>query len=232
MIRLSAFFIVGVCAACIPAVAATYAIVASDSVFAIVTHKAGIASALAHNHMVYPSSYTAETSYDPAHPDQSRFLLRFPVAALVIDDPEAKARHFPGINASGILDTPFPEVSGKDRKTIRENMLAESQLDAEHYPEISAELKGVRLQQSTQGDKTYAYEATVALTVHGTAVERPFSANLEVTDDTVHVEAVGSFKFTDFGIKPYSAFLGAVRNQDTFHVYVDAKAKRREGGTS
>ncbi len=30
--------------------------------------------------------------------------------------------------------------------------------------------------------------------------------------------ALGTFDFTDFGIKPYSAFLGAVKNQDAFHV--------------
>jgi len=211
---------------CVATSADTYTLVQPDSVFAVVTHKAGFAARLAHNHMIYPSTYTAEASVDPAHQDQAHFRLRFPVTALVVDDSAAKTRWYPGIQAAGILDEPFPEVSEKDRQSIGEHMLAKNQLDADKYPEISAELKGIRAKASTQGEKSFAYEATVALTVHGVTVERPFAANIEATGDAVHVEAASSFNFTDFGIKPYSAFLGAVRNENTFYVYVNLKAQR------
>jgi polyisoprenoid-binding protein YceI len=217
-------------AGCVAAFADTYTIAPSESVFAVVTHKAGIASALAHDHFVYPETYTTELSADPAHPDQAHFKLQFATTALVNDDPTAKEKWYPHVKAAGILDAPFKKVCERDRKTIREHMLDESQLDAEHYPTISAELKGIREQGSTHGDNTYAYEATVALTVHGKTVEHAFAANIKPNGDTVRVEAVGSFNFTDFGIAPYSAFLGAVRNQDTFDVYVNAQAKREDTG--
>ena len=217
-------------AGCVTAFADTYTILPSESVFAVVTHKAGIASALAHDHLVYPETYTTELSADPAHPDQAHFKLQFATTALVNDDPAAKEKWYPYIKAAGILDVPFKAVCEKDRKTIREHMLDENQLDAEHYPTISAELKSIREQQSTHGENAYAYEAAIALTVHGKTVEHPFAANIKPNGDTVHVEAMGTFNFTDFGIKPFSAFLGAVRNQDTFHVYVNAQAKRGDAG--
>jgi hypothetical protein len=199
----------------------------------VITHKAGLASTLAHNHCIYPASYTVEASSDGASPDQTHFLLKFPATALANDEDATSARWYPYLKAAGVLDVPFKKVCEADRKTIHEHMLAENQLDAEHFPNISAELKTVREQASTVGSKTFAYEGTVALTVHGKTVVHPFAANMDVTGDIVHVEAVGTFSFTDFGIKPYSAVLGAVRNQDTFHVYVNAQARRGDAaGTS
>ena len=215
---------------CLTGTADTYKVIPTESVFAVVTHKAGLAAALAHDHFVYPGTYTAELSTDPAHPDQPHFKLEFATAALVNDDSAAKAKWYPYVKAAGILDTPFKNVCEKDRQTIHEHMLAENQLDAERYLKISAELKAVREQQSTHGEKNYAYEATVAFTVHGKTVERPFAANIDPKGDTVHFEAVGSFNFTDFGVTPFSAFLGTVRNQDTFHVYVNATAQRDSTG--
>ena len=202
-----------------------YNIALSESVFAVVTHKAGVGSALAHDHFIYPSQYKSDISVDPAHPEQARFRMQFPVTALVVDDPQAKTRWFPEIKAAGILDHPFPEVSEKDRAKIREHMLDEGQLDAQRFPEISAELKSITEKKSDTGGKGLGYEVSVALTAHGKTVERPFLVNIEQTGDTARVKGFGSFKFTDFGIKPFSAFLGAVRNQDLFHVFVDMKAK-------
>ena len=220
------------CLVCAPALAETYTLVNSQSVFAVVTHKAGLAGALAHDHFVYPESSTSELSGDPDHPDQAHFKLQFATTALVNDDPAAKEQWYPYVKAAGILNVPFKKVCEKDRKTIREHMLDENQLDAEHFPTISAELKSLRQQASTRGENTYAYEAAVALTVHGKTVVHPFAVNINFKDDTVHVEAVGSFNFTDFGITPFSAFLGTVRNQDAFHVYVNAQAKRVDAGES
>ncbi len=143
-----------------------------------------------------------------------------------MDDPAAKERWFPGITAAQLLDHPFATVSEADRATIRGHMLAKGQLDAAAYPSLSAELREVKARPSQRASKHYAYEAIVALTVHGKTVERPFAVNLEFGGDAVHVEAAGAFRFSDFGITPYSALLGAVRNQDAFQVFVDFQAKR------
>ncbi len=205
----------------------TYTVIPSESVFAVVTHKTGIAAGLAHNHFVFPGRYTAEASVDQAHLEQAHFRLQFQTTDLVADGSAEKNRWFPGVKADGILDDPFPEISEKDRGKIRESMLGKDQLDARRFPEIVAELKRISQKSATAGSKSFAYEAIVALTVHGTTVERPFLLNIQQTGDTARIEGVGSFTFTAFGIKPFSGFLGAVRNEDVFHVFVDMKAKRQ-----
>ena len=196
----------------------------ADSIFAIVIHRAGVAASLAHNHLICASSYKSEAAFDPEHPEQARFRMSFPATALVVDDPKIKARWFSVIQGLGILEEPFQEMSEKDRQTVREHMLAEDQLDARNYPEISAELKALHPITARHGQTQFKYQAVVALSVHGKTVERPVAANIEFNGGKVHVTAVGTYRFTDFGIRPYSAFLGSIRNKDEFHIFVDAEA--------
>jgi polyisoprenoid-binding protein YceI len=98
-------------------------------------------------------------------------------------------------------------------------MLDKDQLDADQYPEINVKLVSVREQSQKKGDTEFGWTVTIALTVHGKTVERECPASLMREDGRVTVEAVGAFKFTEFGIRPYSAFMGAVKNRDDFHVY-------------
>ena len=56
--------------------------------------------------------------------------------------------------------------------------------------------------------------------VRGKRAERPARVRYTYREGKLEVEALGEFFFTDFGIKPYSAMLGAVRNRDRFHVYL------------
>ena len=62
--------------------------------------------------------------------------------------------------------------------------------------------------------------ATLAFTVHGKTVKRECPANIVVEENGLKVDAVGAFKFSEFGIKPYSAMAGAVKNADEFHLFV------------
>ena len=56
-------------------------------------------------------------------------------------------------------------------------------------------------------------------------VERDVAADIAFDGDgALTIEAVGDFAFTEFGIKPFSAALGAVRNKDAFRVYVNVTA--------
>jgi hypothetical protein len=76
-------------------------------------------------------------------------------------------------------------------------------------------------------EEAFPWSVTVALTVRGVRSEAPVRARMDVEGDQVRVEAYGAFRFTDFGIEPYRAFLGAVRNRDTFHLYLRLVAERR-----
>ena len=197
---------------------------ADDSIFAVITHKAGLASGVAHNHLVTAADYQATLGFDDGAPLSTRFELRQASKKLVADPWEMAQAWYPRFEELGILDEAFTEVSAKDREKIRKSMLAKGQLDAAGSPEIVARITEVREQAATHGGVDFPYAATLELTIRGKTVAKPVAARYELVDGTLTIESLGAFKFTDFDIKPYSAFLGAVKNQDGFHVYVSMKA--------
>ena len=190
------------------------------SIFAVVTHKAGLASGLAHDHLIAAAGYQAHLDFDPTAPLRASFELDLAGDGLEVDRPELQRAWYYRLEALAILDEPFGEVSDKDRAKIREAMLSKRQLDAARFPRLSARLAGIEERASTLGEVSFPYALTLALEVHGKTVERPVAARYELDGDELLVEAAGAFRFTDFGIKPYSAALGMVRNADEFHVFL------------
>lgn len=207
----------------------SYAVDPAESVFAVVTHKAGVAARFAHNHLIAPETYTCSIEHSGGGVEDLAFSLSFPVTALNVDLPELQKKWYPAIKALAILDTPFSEIDESDRATIEEHMLAEDQLDAEQFPEITVELVSISSEESTLGAKTFQNSATIRFSVHGKTVERAVPASIDLTADTLQVEAVGRFRFTEFGFEPYSALFGAVKNKDEFDVYVHIQAPAEDG---
>lgn len=204
------------------AYAEPYAIDTEASLFAIITHKAGIASRLGHNHFIYPTEYKRATlDMDPADATTASLDLLLAVDTLIEADDETRERWYPNLEAAGILSEKFRPASETNREKIRKHMLAKKQLDAKSYPVIGASLQDVRPGAIQLGATTFNYIARVALTVHGETVVQDYPANITFDGDTVTIEATGSLNFTDFGIKPYSALVGAIRNQDAFDIYVN-----------
>ena len=207
-------------AVALPGNAEEVALRADESTVAVVTHKGGFAAAKAHNHLIVAEGYEATLVFDPESPLAARFELAFAAESLVVDPWEQEQALYPRLEELGVLDEPFSEVAAKDRAKIRKSMLGDKQLDAAKHPRISARLVGVEESSSTLGGVEFPYAAKLALEVHGERVERPIAARFEVSGDTLKVEAVGTFRFTDFGIEPFSAFFGAVKNEDELHVYL------------
>ena len=105
-------------------------------------------------------------------------------------------------------------------------MLDKDQLDANQFPDIEAKVISVTKSENEFRGQTYSHLARLHFTVRGKTVRRDVSANIVIGEDDVTVEAVAAFRFTEFGIKPYSAFLGAVKNLDEFFVYCSLTAGR------
>jgi hypothetical protein len=192
------------------------------SILAVITHKGGFASGLAHNHLIAADGYTARLDLDPGNPADlraARFTLEAPVAGLRVDEDPLRAETFPRLRALGILDAPFEELSEKDRRKIGDAMRGKSQLDATAHPTITVQVLSVEQRATEIGGESFPWSARLAFTVHGVTVERAVPVRVVVAAGRVTLEAVGEFRFTDFGIKPYSAALGAVKNQDGFHLY-------------
>lgn len=199
------------------AYAAPLTIDPQHAVFGVVVRKAGIAQGLAHDHLITAAvadsiAFTRET--DGGY----RFEGRFSAETLAVDDPDLRRRTEPRLIELGLLDDPFGALSERQRSKVRDNMLDENQLDAARFPTIEATL--LSLESS---------EARLSLTIRGVTHERKFKTNIAERDGAIEVEAWGPLLFSDFGIKPYSAALGAVRNRDEFFLYVRFTA-RTEGG--
>ena len=86
--------------------------------------------------------------------------------------------------------------------------------------ERNEDVTAVEEEATTHGGVAFPYAATLELEVRGKKVAKPVAARYQLADGTLTVEAVGAFRFTDFGIEPYSAFFGAVKNEDEFHAFV------------
>lgn len=195
-----------------------------SSIFAIVTHKAGLAKGQAHNHLVAAKNYSVRLEAEAGGVD-AVFEIDLMAADLVVDAPDLQTKWFPRLKALGILSEPFADVSAKDRDKIRQSALGRGQLDAAKFPSIKARIAGLVEKTTAWGEEELAHEAMLVFDVHGRSKTRPVAANILWQDGRLRVEAAGTFLFSDFDIKPFSAFFGAVKNTDEFHVYVYFEAE-------
>jgi hypothetical protein len=198
------------------------------SVLAVVTHKGGFASGLGHDHLIAAGSYSAELQLDPEDPldlTAARFTLEAPVAGLRVDEDPLRERTFPRLKALGILEEPFESLSDKDRRKIGDSMRGKSQLDGKGHPAIALRVLSVEREAIEIEGESFPWSAQVAFTVRGKTVEKGVALRVERVAERIHLEAVGEFLFTEFGIEPYSAALGAVKNQDRFHLYARIVAR-------
>ena len=203
-----------------------YTIDTENSIFAVITHKAGIIARLAHNHLIYAQDYEAELTMDGDDLSTANFRIEFPVKNLVVSDVEGHERWNSSILEAGILEKPLDKTSPKNREKIRQNMLSRKQLDAEQFPNIAAALTRLREDKAEEPGHIHTHLATVEITLHGQTITRDFPVKIALEGDTLHIEAVVSCNFSDFGIKPYSALAGAVKNQDYFDFYINLSATK------
>jgi len=193
-----------------------------NAFFAIVTHKAGLAKGLAHNHLIHASRFQASFSYHPTSPHKSHFSMRIPVDGLVADDQEQRKKWSPFFQQKRILEEAFQFISDADRTKVRRGMLAKDQLHAKKYPYIKLRLLGV----SSQKKSRHGYDKSLkmAFTIRGKRHVCSMDAKLRRKGRRLFVEALGETTFSAFGIKPESVFLGAIRNKDQLHLFTRFQA--------
>ena len=209
----------------IPSVSAADWVVDADaSVFAVITHKEGVAAGLAHEHFVVATDFQAVLQegglFQAGSDAPPSFQLELVADRLEVDLPSLASRWQQRLLDQELIGEPFAELSDKDRKKIRTSMLGKKQLDAESHPTIRAELSEIR--RDDDGD----YVGVLSLTVRGETASREVAFGLEFDRDeggqgpgSLRAEASVSFDFGEFGIEPYSAMLGAIRVSETFHVF-------------
>jgi polyisoprenoid-binding protein YceI len=157
--------------------------------------KAGVMARFGHNHVISARQFDGRVVVDPNDAARSRFELEIPVAALVIDEPELRAR----------FGEEFASVpSEADKEGTRTNMLGDGLLQAATYPVVR--VRGGEL-AGTGTDQTVAIEIEI--------LGKPFDFRVPAAvalDDGV-LEASGEFALdhADLGLTPFSALGGALQ---------------------
>lgn len=193
------------------------------STLAIVTFRAGVAGRLAHDHLVHAGDFEAELAFDPDEPESARFSGHVLARDLVVDDPDRKDRVEPLLHEMELLRRDLPRLDESTRADVRESMLDEDQLHAEEHPEIRFRLVSV---EAAAQEADAPWDVTVELEVRGRSHSRTLAGSWEEADDgELRIRVGGEFRFTDFEIEPYSAFLRTVRNDDPFVLFLDLRAR-------
>lgn len=174
--------------------------------------RGGALARLGHNHVLTSRHLTGRVWWH-ASLERCGFELEFPVAQLVVDDPQARARagsEFPG------------EVPPEDREATHRNMVRPEVMDAQRHPTI-------RLQSVRIAGSTLAPQITTRITIKGVARDVIVPAVVALDDN--RLTATGEFDIlqTDFGIEPFKVGLGALAVQDRLHIVFRVVATRGAG---
>lgn len=167
-------------------------------------YKQGVASGLAHNHVIAATRMTGTVTFDPADPTTFAVEVTVPVASLKADD--ARLRQKYGLEG---------ELDADDRETIEENMRDEEQLDAKRYPTIRFVSTAVK----PAGPGRFTVEGDLTLRGKTRRVSLPVTAKLSEAG----FEGAGKLRITHemFGFEPYSAMLGAISNQEKIDLILE-----------
>lgn len=180
------------------------------SVLNIHVYRGGTFARLGHNHVMTSQSLTGQVWVRPEF-SASGFELSFPVADLIVDDPEAR-------RAAG--DEFLPEIPAPDKEGTRKNMLRKEVLDGETYPNVT--VKSASVAGSLQ-----APQITARVTIRDASRDVVIPASIVMNGE--RLTASGEFEIlqTDFGMKPFSVALGALEVKDRLLVRFNIVAVKR-----
>ena len=190
--------------------ATNYRIDPQASTLDILVYRGGKFAKLGHNHVVSSKSLTGRV-WMHRELARSGFEIAFPVADLIVDDPEAR-------RAAG-SEFP-PEIPEGDKQGTRKNMLRAEVLDAENYPRV--ELKSVTVEGTLPSP-----QVTARITIKQSS--RDVVVPVTVTVDGDRLIASGEFPIqqTEFGMKPFSVAMGALEVKDRLDVRFNIVALKR-----
>jgi polyisoprenoid-binding protein YceI len=184
--------------------AANYAVDTERSELVVRLFKGGIAAAVAHNHVIRAVEYSGGAKVDPDDPEAASIWVDVQTASFKVDEPEIREKF--GLSKS---------ISDGDRQKIQAMMLSAKQMDIERYPTMRF------VSMSVEAQSEGRYLITGDLTIHGVTRSIIFPVTVEEGDRFLRGSASIDFKQSDFGIEPYSALFGAVRNRDEAILYAN-----------
>jgi polyisoprenoid-binding protein YceI len=189
-----------------PAAPVTYKVSATQSKLAVLVKYDRNALIAGHDHVVQTAQPSGTVVWNPADPSQCKVDISFPASSLEVDPAGTR-------EAFGIEGT----TSASDKGKILANLLGKRQIDADNHPTITYTSSSCKASGS-------GFEVQGALTLHG--VTKLVNTQMTIDASEGSFKASGRFSATheDFGMKPFTAALGALRNDTNLGFRVDVVA--------
>lgn len=160
-------------------------------------YKDGAASALAHDHVIRSTNSSGEATWDTSDASACKLSVTIKSKSLVNDEPNTRRQY--GLEG---------DLEEDARNEVGQHMRDKGQLDVANYPNITF----VSTKVTSNGGEKYTIEGD--FTLHGVTKRISFPATVKIKDNVLVGDAAFDIKQTDYGIEPYSAFLGAVKNKN------------------
>jgi polyisoprenoid-binding protein YceI len=184
--------------------AGTFEVGPDNGTLSVYTTRAGVAGKMGHDLRIEVRDWRGTVTMTPENPAGCSVRV-------VAKSPSLKVREGTG-GAKALTDSDRAEIE----KTTHEKMLRTSK-----HPEIVFESTSVGGVSSPTPPTAAAVDGQ--LTIFGQP--RPLRLDVTVEPDGAgyHVTGEGTVRQTDYGIKPFSAFLGALKIKDEVKVSFDVK---------
>jgi polyisoprenoid-binding protein YceI len=175
--------------------------------YVLVRYKRGtLGASLAHDHVVVASGWSGSVTWDAANLGACNVVIDVPVGGLSVDP--GTAREWESLE---------DETSAGDKETIRDNFRGSRQLDMNTYSTIRYQ------STSCAGGSDGVVNVTGSLTVRG--VSKTVTVPMTIREGEGSFGATGRFDAThsDFGMDPYSAAFGALKNDQRLSFIIDVR---------
>ena len=164
--------------------------------------RGGLLKLAGHDHKITAKRFRGEVLFDPAKLEDSSVHLIIESGSLtVIDD---------------------PGESDKDRREVQQTMESEKVLNIKEFPQILFNSTGVSNIAKTGED----FILSGRFNLHGVEKAVTFPVHIHAENNRLRATGTLTIAQTDFGMKPITAALGAIRVKDKVIVKFDFLAER------
>ena len=160
---------------------------------------------LSHDHVIMATGWSGTVTWDEANPAACRVDIRVPVRGLIVDEPSTRT----AVGYESML-------SDGQRRDVRENMLKRDQIDGDSHPNIT-----FTANRCTGSGGSYQVHGRMSIRGQSQSMVAPME--IRVLNGELLARGSVAANQTAFGIEPFSAMFGQLKNQDEMRFTIVVK---------
>ena len=166
-----------------------------------------LAAGLSHDHVVVATGWSGNVKWDNSNVTNCKVTISVPTSGLVNDETAMRQK----VGYTTVLDD-------GQRAEVKDHMLSDTQLNAASFGTITFTSTAC----ASSGD---AVNVTGNFNLHGVSKTITIPMKISATDQDFSASGLFTAKQSDFGITPFTALGGALKNKDEIKFVVKAKGK-------